>query len=55
MASSAMAVIKFQPGFRRVDIAVNGTYWLCALIGTIGEYVLLNKLDEGPRAGGWGS
>src|ERR671931_1018545 len=29
----------------RVDIAVNGTYWAGAVIGTIGTYILLNKMD----------
>jgi MFS family permease len=29
----------------RVDIAVNGTYWAGAIIGTIGTYILLNKMD----------
>ncbi|MET8424968.1 MFS transporter [Nocardia sp. NPDC004860] len=29
----------------RVDIAVNGTYWAGAIIGTLGTYVLLNHLS----------
>jgi MFS family permease len=29
----------------RVDIAVNGTYWAGAILGTIGTYILLNKMD----------
>jgi len=29
----------------RVDIAVNGTYWAGAVLGTIGTYILLNKVD----------
>ena len=29
----------------RVDIAVNGTYWAGAVIGTIGTYILLNKVE----------
>ena len=29
----------------RVDIAVNGTYWAGAIIGTLGTYVLLNHVD----------
>ena len=29
----------------RVDIAVNGTYWAGAILGTLGELVLLNALD----------
>jgi len=29
----------------RVDIAVNGTYWGGAIIGTIGTYVLLNQVQ----------
>jgi MFS family permease len=29
----------------RVDIAVNGTYWAGAILGTLGELVLLNTLD----------
>jgi MFS family permease len=28
----------------RVDIAVNGTYWAGAVLGTIGTYILLNRL-----------
>ncbi len=31
----------------RVDIAVMGTYWAGALLGTLGTYVLLNVLDPG--------
>jgi MFS family permease len=31
----------------RVDIAVNGTYWAGAIIGTLGTYVLLNHLSLG--------
>jgi MFS family permease len=31
----------------RVDIAVNGTYWAGAIIGTLGTYIFLNKLDPG--------
>jgi len=31
----------------RVDIAVNGTYWAGAIIGTLGTYVFLNQLDPG--------
>jgi len=34
----------------RVDIAVNGTYWAGALLGTLGTYVLLNQL---PLGVGW--
>src|SRR3954467_11254178 len=30
----------------RVDIAVNGTYWAGAIIGTLGELVLLNALPH---------
>jgi MFS family permease len=29
----------------RVDIAVNGTYWAGAIIGTLGTYVLLNHVE----------
>ncbi|MFE2995422.1 MFS transporter [Nocardia sp. NPDC059246] len=29
----------------RVDIAVNGTYWAGAIIGTLGTYILLNHLS----------
>ncbi|MFB7724542.1 MFS transporter [Nocardia sp. NPDC056100] len=29
----------------RVDIAVNGTYWAGAIIGTIGTYILLNHMS----------
>jgi MFS family permease len=29
----------------RVDIAVNGTYWAGAVLGTIGTFILLNKVD----------
>jgi MFS family permease len=29
----------------RVDIAVNGTYWLGAILGTLGTFVLLNQVD----------
>ena len=29
----------------RVDIAVNGTYWAGAIIGTLGTYIFLNQLD----------
>ncbi|MFI9503309.1 MFS transporter [Nocardia sp. NPDC052566] len=37
----------------RVDIAVNGTYWAGAVIGTIGTYILLNhmSLSTGWRLG----
>ncbi|GGK34452.1 MFS transporter [Pilimelia terevasa] len=37
----------------RVDIAVNGTYWAGALIGTLGTFILLNQvsLDLGWRIG----
>lgn len=37
----------------RVDIAVNGTYWAGAIIGTIGTYILLNtvSLSVGWRLG----
>ena len=28
----------------RVDIAVNGTYWVGAVIGTLGTFILLNAL-----------
>ncbi|CCH87347.1 MFS sugar transporter metabolite:H+ symporter [Modestobacter italicus] len=31
----------------RVDIAVNGTYWAGAIIGTLGTYIFLNQLDPG--------
>src|SRR4051794_9870898 len=31
----------------RVDIAGNGTYWAGAIIGTLGTYIFLNKLDPG--------
>jgi MFS family permease len=31
----------------RVDIAVNGTYWAGAVIGTLGTYIFLNQLDPG--------
>jgi MFS family permease len=31
----------------RVDIAVNGTYWFGALLGTISTFILLNKLEPG--------
>ena len=31
----------------RVDIAVNGTYWAGAIIGTLGTYIFLNELDPG--------
>jgi MFS family permease len=34
----------------RVDIAVNGTYWAGAIIGTLGTFILLNKLE---LASGW--
>ena len=29
----------------RIDIAVNGTYWLGAILGTLGTLFLLNVLD----------
>lgn len=29
----------------RVDIAVNGTYWAGAIIGTLGTFILLNEID----------
>jgi MFS family permease len=29
----------------RVDIAVNGTYWFGAILGTLGSFILLNHLD----------
>jgi MFS family permease len=29
----------------RIDIAVNGTYWAGAILGTLGELVLLNVID----------
>ena len=29
----------------RVDIAVNGTYWLGAVLGTLSTFVLLNHMD----------
>jgi MFS family permease len=29
----------------RVDIAVNGTYWAGAVLGTIGTYIMLNQLE----------
>ncbi len=29
----------------RVDVAVNGTYWLGALLGTLGTFVLLNQVE----------
>jgi MFS family permease len=29
----------------RVDIAVNGTYWLGAILGTLSTFILLNKVD----------
>src|SRR5919197_4625568 len=29
----------------RVDIAVNGTYWAGAVIGTLGTYIMLNQLE----------
>jgi MFS family permease len=29
----------------RVDIAVNGTYWAGAIIGTLGTFILLNTID----------
>ncbi|MGB9378466.1 MAG: MFS transporter [Mycobacteriales bacterium] len=31
----------------RADIAVNGTYWAGAILGTMGTYVLLNQLSLG--------
>jgi MFS family permease len=31
----------------RVDIAVNGTYWAGAIIGTLGSYIFLNQLSLG--------
>ena len=31
----------------RVDIAVNGTYWGGAILGTLGQLLLLNTLDHG--------
>ncbi|WP_330179118.1 MFS transporter [Nocardia sp. NBC_01503] len=34
----------------RVDIAVNGTYWAGAIIGTIGTYILLNHMS---LSAGW--
>ncbi|MDX6325858.1 MAG: hypothetical protein QOK15_2212 [Nocardioidaceae bacterium] len=34
----------------RVDIAVNGTYWAGAILGTLGELVLLNAI---PHSWGW--
>src|SRR5258705_4973349 len=34
----------------RVDVAVNGTYWAGAILGTIGTFILLNKVDP---ALGW--
>src|SRR5690349_19935157 len=29
----------------RVDIAVNGTYWAGAVLGTLGSFILLNQVD----------
>ncbi|MEU0877290.1 MFS transporter [Lentzea sp. NPDC005914] len=29
----------------RVDIAVNGTYWAGAVLGTLGSYILLNQVE----------
>jgi len=29
----------------RVDIAVNGTYWAGAVLGTLGSFILLNRMD----------
>lgn len=29
----------------RVDLAVNGTYWLGSVLGTLGTLILLNVLD----------
>jgi MFS family permease len=35
-------------GYRgRVDIAVNGTYWAGAILGTLGTFILLNVLSVG--------
>jgi MFS family permease len=31
----------------RVDIAVNGTYWAGAVLGTIGTYIVLHAMDPG--------
>src|SRR5215212_6239139 len=31
----------------RVDIAVNGTYWAGAIIGTLGTFIFLNVMDPG--------
>src|SRR5215212_3502324 len=31
----------------RVDIAVNGTYWAGAIIGTLGTFIFLNAMDPG--------
>jgi MFS family permease len=31
----------------RVDIAVNGTYWAGAILGTLGTFILLNQLSLG--------
>jgi MFS family permease len=31
----------------RVDIAVNGTYWAGAIIGTLGTYIFLNQFSPG--------
>src|SRR6185312_3336075 len=34
----------------RTDIAVNGTYWAGAILGTLGTYILLNRM---PLSIGW--
>jgi MFS family permease len=32
----------------RVDVAINGTYWGGAILGTLLQLLLLNTLDHGP-------
>ena len=36
----------------RVDIAVNGTYWAGAIIGTLGTFIFLNQLEPEHRLAG---
>ena len=36
----------------RVDIAVNGTYWAGAILGTLGTLIFLNHISTRASAGG---
>src|SRR2546427_664291 len=53
--SSAMDELIPAPYRGHTDLAINGTYWLGAMIGALGEYVLLNPsilpIDLGWRIG----